>query len=175
MIIIIASVYLIRRHMRFAILTLMVPLIYLWIDGDVPVGMAELRNDRIAFAYIEVKDAQRPSLIHSFNLTGFWQNSLRKLFVTFDMTERIKCYYGCDFTLKDTLFIIHNGKAARRFRCNEKAIHLTINQPNISHCPLPQTIFVIDESDHKYLIYREGYSFTLSPQKRAPLHKAWRP
>ena len=174
-IIITGSAYLIRHKMRFVILSLLLPVIYLWIDRDVPIAMAELRNDRIAFAYLAENDAVNRRLMHSFNLTSFWENSLRKLFVTFDDTERIKCYYGCDFIIKDTLFIIHNGKADKRFKCHDKAIHLTINQPNITHCPMPQTIFVIDENDHKYLMYREGDSFSLRPQKRAPLHKAWRP
>ena len=174
-IIITGSAYLIRHKLRLGILSLLLPIIYLWIDRDVPIAMAELRNDRIAFAYLVETDTDNSRLMHSFNLTSFWENSLRKLFVSFDDAERIKCYYGCEFILKDNLVIIHNGKADKRFRCHETAIHLTINQPNISHCLMPQTIFVIDESDHKYLIYREGDSFTLSPQKRAPLHKAWRP
>ena len=174
-IIITASTYLIHHKMRFIILSLLLPVLYLWVDRDVPIAMAELRNDRIAFAYLAENDADNRRLIHSFNLTSFWENSLRKLFVTFNETEGIKCYYGCDFILKEKLVIIHNGKAGERFRCHDKAIHLTINQPNITHCPMPQTIFVIDESDHKYLIYWDGESFTLSPQKRAPLHKAWRP
>ena len=174
-IIITGSVYLLHHKMRFVILSLLLPIIFLWIDRDVPIAMAELRNDRIAFAFVADEEANNKRLIHSFNLTSFWENSLRKLFVTFEETERIKCYYGCDFIVKDTLFFIHNGKAGKRFRCHDKAIHLTINQPNISHCPLPQSIFVIDENDHKYLMYREGDSFTLCPQQRAPLQKAWRP
>ena len=126
-IIITGSAYLIRHKLRLGILSLLLPIIYLWIDRDVPIAMAELRNDRIAFAYVADDNADNRRLIHSFNLTSFWENSLRKLFVTFNETEPIKCYYGCEFILKDTLVIIHNGKADKRFRCHETAIHLTLS------------------------------------------------
>ena len=170
-----ACAYLVKDRLRFALIISLLPIFYLWSARDIPIAMAELRGDRIAFAVLDKADDDQLTLKHGFRLSGFWHDSLHKLFVSFDKTQSIKCYYGCDFETEDYRFIVHNGRAKTPLSCDERAVHLIRYRPDASHCDGAAVYFIIDDDKDKYLIYRKGEGLILSPQKRAPLQKAWRP
>ena len=170
-----ACAYLVKNRLRFALIISLLPIFYLWSARDIPIAMAELRGDRIDFAVLDKADDDQLTLKHSFRLSGFWHDSLHKLFVSFDKTQSIKCYYGCDFEAEGYRLIIHNGRVKTPLSCDEKAVHLIRYKPDSSHCDGALRYFIIDDDKDKYLIYRKGERLILSPQKRAPLQKAWRP
>ena len=175
LIVIMVSAYLVKTYLRIAILTLLLPVIYLWGARDVPIAMVELRGDKIAFAIIDKADDNHKTLTHSFRLSSFWHDSLHKLFVSFEETRSIKCYYGCNFQNQDKRFFIHNGRMRTPLSCDETAVHLIRFQPDLSHCKMPPLYFIIDDDSDKYLLYDKGEGLVLAPQKRAPLQKAWHP
>lgn len=75
----------------------------------------------------------------------------------------------------NTQFVIHNYRYTKQISCKSRAVHLLSTKPTLDHCKDTPIYFVVDNSAHKYLIFRRGDEFFFQPQKRAPLHKAWRP
>ena len=175
LIFIVISASLVRPYVRLVLLMLLIPIIYLWSIRDVPMAMAELRGDRIAFAVIEKTEDDHKTLKHSFRLSRFWHDSLHKLFVSFNKTQSINCYYGCEVINSDKQFVIHNGRIKTPLSCDADTIHLIRFTPDLSHCERPPHYFIIEDDRDKYLLFEKGEGLVLVPQKRAPLQKAWRP
>lgn len=175
LIIVFTSAYLVKHPIRLAILALIVPIIFAWSEKDIPIAMAELRGDKIAFAMINAPSESKKTLYHSFRLSSFWENSLHKLFVSFDSKQAVNCYFGCEIGWSNTQFVIHNYRYTQQISCKSRAVHLLTAKPNLDHCKDTPIYFVVDNSAHKYLLFRRGDEFFFQPQKRAPLHKAWRP
>ena len=140
-----------------------------------PFAIAELRGEKIVFAIMDDKDKDTRILYHSFTMSSFWHNSLHKLFVSFDETRLLKCYYGCDWNSQNLHIRVHNQTYPKQINCNDSSVHLVTKYREIKNCETQPVIFVIDNENDRYLIYKKNGKPALYPQKRAPLNKAWRP